>query len=46
VLGIGPGLFWKITEDKAFWLNTYKETGVENRSRADYQVQVRYVHKF
>lgn len=46
VLGFGPGLFWKITEDKAFWLNIYKETGVENRSRADYQVQVRYVHKF
>ncbi|MDY7067353.1 hypothetical protein PsexTeo8_38310 [Pseudomonas extremaustralis] len=46
VLGIGPGLFWKINEEQAFWLNTYKETGVENRSKTDYAMQVRYVHKF
>ncbi|WP_426139071.1 SphA family protein [Pseudomonas sp. DWP3-1-2] len=46
VLGIGPGLFWKISEGQGFWLNTYKETGVENRSQTDYAVQVRYAHKF
>ncbi|NJJ55895.1 SphA family protein [Pseudomonas sp. B14(2022)] len=46
VLGIGPGMFWKISEGQGFWLNTYKETGVENRSRQDYAVQVRYAHTF
>jgi hypothetical protein len=46
VLGIGPGLFWKISDGQGFWLNTYKETGVENRARTDYAVQIRYAHKF
>ncbi|WP_191486893.1 transporter [Pseudomonas sp. FEN] len=46
VLGIGPGMFWKISEGQGFWLNTYKETGVENRARQDYAVQVRYAHTF
>lgn len=39
-------MFWKISEGQGFWLNTYKETGVENRSRQDYAVQVRYAHTF
>ncbi|EJM70888.1 protein involved in meta-pathway of phenol degradation [Pseudomonas sp. GM50] len=46
VLGIGPGLFWKISDGQGFWLNTYKETGVENRTGTDYAVQIRYAHKF
>ncbi|PQO98926.1 phenol degradation protein meta [Pseudomonas frederiksbergensis] len=46
VLGIGPGLFWKISDGQGFWLNTYKETGVENRAQTDYAVQIRYAHTF
>lgn len=46
VLGVGPGLFWKISGAQGFWLNTYKETGVENRSKNDYALQVRYAHQF
>ncbi len=45
VLGIGPGLFWKVSDRQGFWLNTYKETEVQNRSRVDYAVQLRYVHQ-
>ena len=46
VLGVGPGAFWKISDAQGFWLNTYKETGVENRSKNDYALQVRYAHQF
>ncbi|MFJ4141200.1 transporter [Pseudomonas sp. NPDC089734] len=44
VLGIGPGLFWKISKDQGFWLNLYHETDVENRARNDFSVQVRFAH--
>ncbi|WP_297832293.1 transporter [Pseudomonas sp.] len=46
VLGIGPGLFWKIDDRDGFWLNTYHETQVENRAANDYAVQLRYAHTF
>lgn len=46
VLGIGPGLFWAISKSDGFWLNTYRETQVENRARNDYVVQVRLAHAF
>lgn len=46
VLGIGPGLFWKISEGDGFWLNTYHETQVENRAKNDFAVQLRFAHAF
>ncbi len=45
VLGIGPGMFWKLKEGKGVWLNVYHETDVENRARNDYSVQVRFAHQ-
>lgn len=44
VLGIGPGMFWKLKDGKGFWLNVYHETEVENRAKNDYTVQLRYAH--
>lgn len=46
VLGIGPGVFWKVGDGDGVWFNTYRETEVENRARNDYVVQVRYAHTF
>jgi hypothetical protein len=46
VLGLGPGVFWKIKEDQGFWLNMYHETQVENRAQADYAIQLRYAYSF
>ncbi|WP_353557453.1 transporter [Paraburkholderia terrae] len=33
VLGIGSGIFWQMSKTRAFWLNAYTETAVQNRSR-------------
>ncbi|MBD1550571.1 SphA family protein [Pseudomonas typographi] len=46
VLGIGPGAFWKVSEAQGFWLNTFKEVDVKNRSRTNMAIQVRYAHSF
>lgn len=46
VLGIGPGLFWKISAAEGFWLNTYHEVSAENRAKNDFSVQVRFAHAF
>lgn len=46
VLGIGPGLFWKVSEGDGFWLNAYHETQVENRAKNDFSVQLRFAHAF
>ncbi len=44
VLGIGPGMFWKIEDGKGFWLNAYHETDAENRAQNDFSVQLRFAH--
>lgn len=41
VLGIGPGLFWKIRDGDGLWFNVYQETGVENRAKNDLFVTLR-----
>tara|TARA_R110001583_G_scaffold181607_1_gene338911 strand:+ start:12790 stop:13521 length:732 start_codon:yes stop_codon:yes gene_type:complete len=46
VLGIGPGLFWKISEKQLFWLNAYHETEVENRPSNDFSIQARFAYAF
>ncbi|MHA6234524.1 SphA family protein [Pseudomonas fluorescens group sp. PF-69] len=44
VLGMGPGLFWRISEGQGFWLNIYHETDVENRAKNDISFQMRFAH--
>jgi len=46
VLGIGPGLMWRISRDTALWVNTYHETLVRNRSSAPLTAQVRLAMHF
>ena len=41
VLGLGPGVFWKIRDGDGLWFNVYKELDVENRAKNDYLVQLR-----
>jgi len=44
VLGLGPGVFWKISEEQGLWFNVYHESAVENRAKNDFSVQVRFAH--
>nr|WP_249673891.1 transporter [Pseudomonas sp. PIA16] len=44
VLGLGPGLFWKISDGQGFWFNVYHESAVENRAKNEFSVQVRFAH--
>ncbi|WP_416425136.1 transporter [Pseudomonas sp. App30] len=41
VLGLGPGLFWKIRPGDGLWFNVYQESGVENRAKNDLLIQLR-----
>nr|WP_315430929.1 transporter [uncultured Albidiferax sp.] len=46
VLGIGPGLMWRISPEKALWVNAYTESMVRNRSASSLNLQVRTVIAF
>ncbi|APW39601.1 phenol degradation protein meta [Rhodoferax koreense] len=46
VLGIGPGLMWRISPEKALWVNAYSESMVRNRASSALNLQVRTVFAF
>lgn len=46
VLGIGPGLFWQMSGNRALWLNAYTETAVRNRTRNSLVVQAQIATPF
>ncbi|MGJ7532188.1 MULTISPECIES: SphA family protein [Variovorax] len=46
VLGIGPGMMWRIDRDTALWINAYHETMVRGRTSAPLTAQVRLAIKF
>ncbi|KAF1018819.1 MAG: hypothetical protein GAK30_03480 [Paracidovorax wautersii] len=46
VLGIGPGLFWRVSPARGLWLNTYREMRVENRARNKLVLQLRLAQAF
>ena len=46
VLGIGPGLMWRISPAQALWVNAYTESMVRNRSASTLNLQVRTVFAF
>jgi hypothetical protein len=46
VLGIGPGVMWRISPKRALWVNAYNESMVRNRTASDLNVQVRTVFSF
>jgi hypothetical protein len=41
VLGIGPGMMWRIDPNKTLWINAYTDTMVRNRASVPYTLQVR-----
>lgn len=43
VLGIGPGLMWRISPERALWVNAYTESMVRNRAASSLNLQVRAV---
>jgi hypothetical protein len=46
VLGIGPGLMWRLAPNQALWINTYNESKVRSRSAAPFVAQVRAAISF
>lgn len=46
VLGIGPGMMWRISPEKALWVNAYTESMVHNRAASKLNLQVRTVINF
>lgn len=46
VLGIGPGLMWRISPAQALWVNAYTESMVRNRAASSLNLQVRTVFAF
>ena len=46
VLGIGPGLMWRIDPKKALWVNAYTESMARNRAASALNLQVRTVFAF
>ena len=46
VLGIGPGLMWRIDPKKALWINAYTESMARNRAASALNLQVRTVFAF
>lgn len=46
VLGVGPGVFWHISEGKAVWVNIYHELEAENRDKKDLSIQFRLAYPF
>lgn len=46
VLGIGPGMMWRIDRDTSLWVNFYHETMVRNRTSAPLTAQARLAIKF
>jgi hypothetical protein len=46
VLGIGPGLMWRIADDKSLWVNAYTDTAVRNRASSPLTLQVRTAINF
>jgi hypothetical protein len=46
VLGIGPGLMWRISPKQAVWINAYSESMVRNRSASPLMVQARMAISF
>lgn len=46
VLGIGPGMMWRISPQKALWVNAYTESMARNRAASDLNLQVRTVFSF
>ena len=45
-LGIGPGLMWSVSEHDKLFANFYKQTAVRNWARADFIVNLRWIHGF
>lgn len=46
VLGIGPGMMWRINPKQALWVNAYTESMAINRAAANLNLQVRTVFSF
>ncbi|MES2942297.1 MAG: transporter [Pseudomonadota bacterium] len=46
VLGIGPGLMWRISPKQALWINAYSESMARNRAASPLKVQARMVINF
>lgn len=46
VLGLGPGLMWRLAPGKAFWLNSYMESKVRNRAANNTVLQARFAISF
>jgi hypothetical protein len=46
VLGIGPGMMWRISATKALWINAYTESMVRNRAASPLSAQARMVFNF
>ena len=46
VLGIGPGLMWRISPKQSLWINAYTQRMVQNRAVSPLTVQARMVFSF
>ncbi|HCX82942.1 MAG TPA: phenol degradation protein meta [Rhodoferax sp.] len=46
VLGIGPGMMWRINPKQALWFNAYTESMARNRAASNLNLQVRTVFSF
>ena len=46
IFGIGPGMMWRISPQKALWINAYTESMARNRTESPLNLQVRTVFSF